>query len=567
MKTGNPTTTSLGANNERVIPPNGITSSTAGADYSPRSRAAIGLRKVFSFPIFLAALLVGGLFATLSLNLQDVATNKSAHTNSFVEGDTWWHIAVGERILNTHTWPTSDSYSFTAPGNDWVAYEWLGEVPMALAARLGGLRGLAALLIALTSILMLLLYYYSYLRSGNVKAAFVACVVLLSPAAVCFSLRPQLFGYIFLLITLICLERFRQGRPRALWVLPIVFALWVNTHGSFVFGLMALGVSWAAGLVDLRLGSLEAERSAPQQRRHIGLITLLCVLALNLTPYGTRLAANPLLMASSQPVNIASVQEWQPMPFELLPGKIFLGIVLLFLVAQIVFRFTYRLEEMTLLLFAIYAACVHRRFILFFVVFFAPWLAKLVAQWVPGYQPAKDQYVLNFVLIGAIAFGIVKLFPSNRELDEVMADSFPRGAVAHLRQHPAPGPLFNEYFWGGYLIHSLDARQKVFIDGRADVYEDGGVHSDYLRVIDLDRQALSLLRKYGIEACLIRRGAPLATLLTAVPEWQLVYGDDISVLFFRHTNAVTSAASRSDGISSLPRVEASSGSRTLVGTL
>ena len=62
---------------------------------------------------------------------------------------------------------------------------------------------------------------------------------------VCVNLRPQLLGYIFLLLTLICLERFRQGRQKTLWVLPVVFALWVNTHGSFVFGLMALGLYWA----------------------------------------------------------------------------------------------------------------------------------------------------------------------------------------------------------------------------------------------------------------------------------------------------------------------------------
>src|SRR5207249_10237822 len=110
------------------------------------------------------------------------------------------------------------------------------------------------------------------------------------------------------------LERVHRGGRRALWILPAVFRLWVHTHGSFVFGLLALGAYWAAGLVDLHVGSLAAERSAPEHRRQIAVITFLCVLALNVTPYASRLAANPLLMASSQPVNIASVQEWQPMP-------------------------------------------------------------------------------------------------------------------------------------------------------------------------------------------------------------------------------------------------------------
>jgi hypothetical protein len=393
------------------------------------------------------------------------------------------------------------------------------------------------LLIAITGIFLLLLYYYCYLCSGNVKAAFVACAVILVPTAICFSLRPQLFGYAFLLVTLICLERFRRGRQKALWVLPLVFALWANTHGSFVFGLMVLGTYWAAGSLHFNLSSLESVRWTPQQGRHIGLISLLSVLALNLTPYGTRLLAYPFQMAFSQPVNIANVQEWRPMPFELLPGKMFLGMVLLFLLAQVLWRLTYPLEDFALLLFAIYAACVHRRFILFFALLFAPWLARLLARWAPRYYAERDPYALNFILIVMIAAGMAKFFPSNRELDRVMANGFPKGAVDYLRQHPAPGPLFNEYFWGGYLIQSLAPQQKVFIDGRADVYEDNGVFSDYLLITSLDNRTLSLLHKYGVKACLIDSKSPLAAFLGSLPDWERVYGNNTSVLFFRKERA------------------------------
>jgi hypothetical protein len=174
--------------------------------------------------------LAAGAFATT--RWQDVPVGKV-----FREGDTWWHIAVGEHILSTGTWPTTDTYSFTVAGNDWVAYEWLGEVVLALATRLGGLRGLATLLVVLSITLLLLLYYFAYLRSGNVRASVLACILLLPVAGAFLTLRPQFIGYIFLLITLICLERFRQGHLRALWILTGIFLLWVNTHGTFLFGL------------------------------------------------------------------------------------------------------------------------------------------------------------------------------------------------------------------------------------------------------------------------------------------------------------------------------------------
>jgi len=112
-------------------------------------------------------------------------------------------------------------------------------------------------------------------------------------------------------------------------------------------------------------------------------------------------------------------------------------------------------------------------------------------------------------------------------LDEV----YPRQAVEYLREHPVAGPMFNEYGWGGYLIWKLGPEHKVFIDGRADIYEYAGVLSDYLRISQLDPDTLFLLRKYEVEGCLLERKAPLATLLAALPDWERVYSDKVSTLF------------------------------------
>ncbi len=89
----------------------------------------------------------------------------------------------------------------------------------------------------------------------------------------------------------------------------------------------------------------------------------------------------------------------------------------------------------------------------------------------------------------------------------------------------------NEYGWGGYLIWSLGPNHKVFIDGRADIYDYGGVLSDYMSMTLLKPKTLSLLRKYGVEACLLQRDAPLVTLLAALPEWEEVYSDELSVIY------------------------------------
>src|ERR1700741_471171 len=107
------------------------------------------VRRAVSFPALMGVLLVG----VALIGAQD----------RLIDPDTWWHVTVGEQILRTHTWPTTETYSFTTNGASSIAYEWLGEFSLALAARAGGLLGLALFQKAIVILVALLLYYYAYL--------------------------------------------------------------------------------------------------------------------------------------------------------------------------------------------------------------------------------------------------------------------------------------------------------------------------------------------------------------------------------------------------------------------
>ena len=118
------------------------------------------LRLIFSFPAMLGTFLVGATFYDGRLFT--------------VDPDMWWHIKTGQTILAPHHWPTVDPYSFTVLGQPWIAFEWLGDVLIGAVARFGGVRGLDALLIILGSAVMIALYVFGSIRSGNSKAGFVA---------------------------------------------------------------------------------------------------------------------------------------------------------------------------------------------------------------------------------------------------------------------------------------------------------------------------------------------------------------------------------------------------------
>src|SRR5215470_8486328 len=145
----------------------GLTLPASPDSYPRRKVAAVAidappsiLHRTFSFPAMLGTFLVARVFYEARA--------------FFVDPDLWWHIKNGQNILATHRWPTTDPYSFTVAGTPWLSYEWLGDVLFGTVARYGGLVGLFVLLLVLASAVMLALYTYGTIRSGNSKAGFVA---------------------------------------------------------------------------------------------------------------------------------------------------------------------------------------------------------------------------------------------------------------------------------------------------------------------------------------------------------------------------------------------------------
>ncbi|HEY6130139.1 MAG TPA: hypothetical protein VIW23_18345 [Candidatus Acidoferrum sp.] len=494
---------------------------------SPQETAAVhstlaqkmleALKWMFSFPAMLGSVLVGTLVSQL----------RGFH----VDPDVWWHIKNGQNIAASHHWPTVDPYSFTVSGTPWLAYEWLGDVMLGFVARFG-LRALDGLLMALAGAIAIAVYYYASLCARHSKAGFVSAFLVSIFAIANFNLRPQMFGALFLAITLILLELFRQGRPKALWVLPPLFLIWINTHGSWIIGFGVVLVTLLGGLVEFRIGGIKGERWTEKQRIQLEVALLGSILVVPLTPYGTELATYPFLVASSLPLNVAYVIEWAPMPFNLYWGKLFLALLAGAFLLQMMYQFTFSLQRWILAIGGIVMACLHVRFVLLFAPFFAPILAIMLARWIDGYQRDKDKHFLNAVVMAAVVVATLWYFPSRSELEREVEKQFPVRAVNSLHSHPMPGPMFNTYGYGGYLIANLP-EQKVFIDGRGDLYELGGAFADFVQVEKLKPAAFSVLRSYGIRMCLLERSEPLAVVLAEQQDWKRVYSDDQSVIFVR----------------------------------
>src|SRR3954469_8365657 len=61
------------------------------------------------------------------------------------DGDTGWHIRTGELVLASGKAPVADPFSFSRPGAQWFAWEWLSDVMFGWAWHWRGLRAVAAI--------------------------------------------------------------------------------------------------------------------------------------------------------------------------------------------------------------------------------------------------------------------------------------------------------------------------------------------------------------------------------------------------------------------------------------
>jgi hypothetical protein len=117
---------------------------------------------------------------------------------------------------------------------------------------------------------------------------------------------------------------------------------------------------------------------------------------------------------------------------------------------------------------------------------------------------------------------------------EPSATNFPAGAVDYLRASALDGKMFNEYHWGGYLISQLFPKQRVFVDGRADVYGDDFVER-YMEARRLKPGWQGVLDEHDIQIVLVEKESPLAVALGDDPNWQEAYAGEVERLFLRRT--------------------------------
>lgn len=482
--------------------------------FFPRLRLALTFRRIFPVVLFTMVFVLG------------------VRQSTSIDPDLWWHLEAGNQIIDSHSVPYTDDYSFTRQGTEWVAHEWLSEVFLAGLFRLSGLTGL----VTVFSLIVVIAQWLIYRRcEGRPYAAGVALLLAAAASSPLFGIRPQMLTLLLASIYVVLLEKFDPEKtPRRLWFLPPLMLLWVNLHAGFALGLALIGLYIVRAVLD----------GIWTQLRPLTIVLLICVAVVPLNPNGFRMFSYPLETLAS-PSMAAFIQEWASPDFHLVTYLPLAILLLSTFAAMALSPSRVRLGELFLVLITAFGALRSVRHIPIFSLFAAPALARhlwALAQargWDKALtgeaqSPNAVKILINFViLIAPIALGISRVwhFATHQRNYEMLRN--PVAAVEFLKSHRLPGPIYNRYGWGGYLIYQLYPDYRVYIDGRADVYGDA-FFTEAVRTFDGQGDWAKSLDRYGIKTVLISPDAALTSLLkNDSNEWALVYEDADSVIFTR----------------------------------
>ena len=251
--------------------------------------------------------------------------------------DVFWHLKMGEYVLEHKEVPDQDPFAFTSPvplsrvqliG---LRAHWLGQVVYSLAEKSKGLYGVVVLRNILIIMPMIILLIWLLRRKVHPWEAFI---VLALPASMLSTQlfysfeRPQGLSFNLVLIVAILLERVRAKSSErrfdsSFWLLPLSTALWANIHAGYIVGNIIIVIymvsslasamavdawetitdRWRAGGAgrvlaslfsrDLWTGILSAGyRHVTGDNRNFFIVTAVALLASGLNPNGYFLFAN-----------------------------------------------------------------------------------------------------------------------------------------------------------------------------------------------------------------------------------------------------------------------------------
>lgn len=447
------------------------------------------------------------------------------------DGDFFHHLNTGQYVLETHSLPQTDIYTFTAYGMPWVGYAWgTGLLFYILYSTLGSIAvSLFVALVAVITFILLFAWIYSY----NIPKKTI--LLILSFAAPVLSTRwpnrPEIITYPFLVL-LFVIDRYKHKYPKLPLLYPLIIIAWANMYGSSVLlGLIVIGVLIVHTFI---FDQFKIVRSS----RLFYIMSLFSFPISLINGYGLYTLFYIFFIP-----HVSEIQgEWRGIFFILqnAPAHLlfnyqfvsFLFFVYLLFVVITIFLSLQKIRRYPLLFILSLSLCIPFiaiRHITLAVILSLPLVtllfskSKMLAQKLP-----RMIFIVSLTLCFLLSLFIHQIgFGENK-------DTFREPLILFIKENGLQGKILNNQQVGAFLTYFLFPQIKVYSDTRDDLFANTRILTDYYFVTNQNTKILQLIYKYNPDFVL----ADLSDGFSYKPlfysnNWSLVYFDNRYFLFVK----------------------------------
>ncbi len=411
--------------------------------------------------------------------------------------DLGWQLATGRYILQHHSIPSTEVFSYTAQGAPWLYPPFSGVIFYLLYL----LKGYAALswLGALACVATVLL-----ITGQGTRVSAALAIVAVPAIAFRTTPRAELFSTVIFAAFLIVLWRHYDARKTRLWLLPPLMVAWVNLHTGFIAGLAliaayVLAEGWRLSFSEQREGAFNRLRQAAPWFASSVAGTLI-------NPWGWRIFQAIARQNAVSQLHTEFIGEWSGVHFSSAIWQQALSLRdpagadwWLLIVAALAIVAAARRGELgpaVILALGTYESLAHIRFQALFAILTCVVGGLILSKEFSGFRAAspanrnsslretepvqqalsRDRVWVTIAAVLVLMAGIrVRDLVTNRYYlwsDQITlfgAGSswwFPERAASFIRNQHLPGNVFGDYNLGGYLTWTLGPEYPDYFDGR-----------------------------------------------------------------------------------------------------
>lgn len=459
------------------------------------------------------------------------------------DADTGYHIRAGDYIIQTHSIPHHDIFSFITPPIPWTAHEWLSEVIMSILHRWCGLTGVVLFFAFLIALVYYLLYKALRSYDGNIFISITIVIFVFASSQIHWLARPHIFSLLFMVVWCHVLDEYQYRDINRFFLLPPLMLLWVNLHGGFIAGFVLMGCYFVGNLVEYYLNT-PPDRVVPGLKcRAIFKITFVCLLACLINPIGYRILLFPFNLVKNTYLMDHVTEFLSPNFHEPLVFKYLLLATLALLGCS---RQKLNIIELILLLFFTNMALYSIRYVTLFAIVAAPiilrrsdeLLGRASGVFVESFRvrsariAAMDEVAKGWLWIPA-GVALVVIFCAGGTIRYSFDEKLkPVAAVEFLKKERISGNMFDNDEFGDYIIYAAWPVYRVFFDGRSDMYGSERM-KEYYRISNFEPGWEQVVEKYRIDWIIFDANSALSRYLRARGGWRLIYADKLAHIFVR----------------------------------